>query len=421
MRLLRLCSAAFIAGVAVAGALLFAIGILDQWRRFRLYHAEGTGFHDLGCGASFCDSSVFWLAGRLARQGGTGTVYHGAAFALYGAATLPGHADHWPFVYPPVTLLPAAVMSLVPLGAAYAGFTGLTIAAAVLVLRRAGIAWPSIVLGLISPAAMWSIYLGQFGLLCGALLLAGLAQLEHRPAQAGGLLGLLCVKPQYALAAPFVVLAGRHWRAMIAGVFSFVVLAGLSAGWFGIGAWAQFLGAGGDTARFLLVTPFAHGEPMLGVSVFWMLRSLGAGLAAATSVQVCVALASLLGIARLWRKAAAEPAARLLATLCLASLATPYAFSDDMAGLSFALAMNARRAAPLSNAVLAAVWLSPALTGHFLKTLGFLPEPLFIALALAVAVARLVNPPAACTAPSAAPPPGRHAAPNRGPKAMGWS
>ncbi len=421
MRLLRLCSAAFIAGVAVAGLLLFALGLLDQWRRFRLYHAQGIGFHDPGCGASFCDSSVFWLAGRLARHGGVGTLYHGAAFAVYGAATLSGHVDHLPFVYPPVMLLPAAVMSLAPVGLSYAGFTALTVAIAVLVLRRAGIGWRCIVLGLISPAAMWSIYLGQFGLLCGALLLAGLAQLEQCPAQAGGLLGLLCVKPQYALAAPFIVLAGRHWRATVAGIFTFLLLAGLSAALFGAGAWAQFFGAGGDTARFLLVTPFAHGDPMLGVSVFWMLRSLGAGLPAATAVQLLVAVAALLGIGWLWRGAARDPAARLLATLCLALLASPYAFSDDMAGLSVALAMNGRRSAPLGNAVLAAVWLSPALTGHFLKFLGFLPEPLFIVLALAVAAERMVNPPAAYTAPLASRKPSRHAAPSRGPKATGWS
>ncbi len=412
---------AFTAGVAVCGLLLFALGLIDQWRRLRLYHARGLGFHDPGCGVSFCDSSVFWLAGRLVRHGPGPPIYHSAAFAAYGAAILPGHLDHLPFVYPPVTLLPAAALSFMPLALGYAAFTAVTIAAAVLVLRRGGVAWRCVLLGLLSPAAMWSIYLGQFGLLCGAVLLAGLARLEARPARAGILLGLLCLKPQYALAAPCAVLAGRHWRALAGGVFTVALLAGLSAAWFGAGAWVQFVGAGGAAARILLVTPFAHGDPVLGVSVFWMLRSLGASLAAAAFIQCLISVAALLGIGWLWRRPSVDPPARLLAALCLLLLASPYAYGDDMAGISVAVAMNGRRAAPRANALLALVWLSPALTGHFLESFGFLPEPLFVVLALAVAATRLANPPAAYTAPSASPSAGRHAAPNPGPTARGWS
>jgi hypothetical protein len=375
--------------VVCIGLWLFGLGLFDQWRRFRLFTTQGIGFHDPACGVSFCDTSAFWLAGRLAIKAATATVYHAAAFATYGAAILPGHLDHYPFPYTPVSLFPAALLSLAPLATAYVLFTLATIAAAILVLRRAAIPWLGILVGLAGPAAMWSIYLGQFGLICGALLVGALALLDRRPAEAGTLLGLLILKPPYAVVAPVVVLAGRHWRAMVAGLLTLVLLVAMSVLCFGLSAWSGFLGPGRATAHFLLVTPFGHGDPVLGVSVFWMLRSLGAGIMAATAVQIVVALAALAATAWLWRGPVADPPARLLATLCLLLLTTPYGYGDDMVGLSVALALNFRRAAPIANAVLAVVWLSPALIGHFLQTLGFLTEPLFIAAALVLAVLRL--------------------------------
>lgn len=391
MRLLRVCGMAVTVVVAALGLCLFVLSLVVQVRRWRLNLAQGIGFYDPGCGVSFCDSSAFWLAGRLARKGATGTVYHGAAFATYGAAILPGHLDHYPFPYTPVSLFPAALLSLTSLPAGYVLFTVIGLAVAVLVLRRAGIPWLSILAGLAGPAAIWSVYLGQFGLICGALLLAGLAQLGRRPAEAGAMLGLLILKPPYALVAPVAVLAGRHWRAMAAGLLTLILLVALSVWCFGLASWSGFLGPGRATAHFLLVTPFRNGDPVLGVSVFWMLRSLGAGLGAATAVQSVVAVAALAAMAWLWRGPVVDPPARLLATLCLLLLTTPYGYGDDMVGLSVALAMNVRRAAPVANAVLAVVWLSPALTGHFLKTLGFLPEPLFIAAALVLALSRVAH------------------------------
>ena len=389
MRVVRFGCSVVTVSVAGLGIWLFGLGLWDQWRRLRLLTTQGIGFRDPGCGISFCDSSAFWLAGRLASRGATATLYHGAAFATYGAATLPGHLDHYPVPYTPVTLLPAALLSLMSLPAAYAAITAVSLALSVVALRRAALPWLCILIGLVGPAAMWSIYLGQFGLICGALLLAGLAQLESRPAEAGTMLGLLILKPPYALVAPVVVLAGRHGRAMAAGVMTLALLVALSIFCFGMRAWGGFFGPGRATARFLLVTPFQHGDPVLGVSVFWMLRSLGAALTAASAVQGVIAVAALAATAWLWRGPVADPSARLLATLCLLALAIPYGYGDDLVGLSFALALNLRRATPIANAVLAVVWLSPALIGHLLKTLGFLPEPFFIAAALLLAVTRL--------------------------------
>jgi Glycosyltransferase family 87 len=74
------------------------------------------------------------------------------------------------------------------------------------------------------PGAMWNLYLGQFGLLFGALLIAGLAAMQTKPLYGGGLLGALCIKPQYALLVPVVVCAGRHWRALLAGIAAVLAL-----------------------------------------------------------------------------------------------------------------------------------------------------------------------------------------------------
>jgi alpha-1,2-mannosyltransferase len=357
------------------GLFLFGLGLLDQWRRLRLDTGHGLGFADPACTTGYCDYTMFWLAGFLARHGGA--LYDHARYATAAAAILPYKTGYWPFVYPPTFLLPAMVISLAPLAAGYYGFCLLTTGLSIFLLRRAGIARWCILAGLAGPAAMWNLYLGQFGLLCGALLLAGLSWMETKPVRAGGVLALLCIKPQYALLAPIVVLAGRYWRVMLAGMLVVFLLLALSLVGGGPKNWAGYLGPGRAAMKTLLENPFGTYEVM-GTSVFWMARSLGASIGGAYLVQALATCLAALSAWHLWRIPAADPMRRAALTVFLTLLASPYGFTDDLAVYSVLLPVLARRGAPWRNAALAWLWVAPAFVPRFVAMCGFLPTPLLV-------------------------------------------
>jgi len=183
----------FLAVPAALGAWLFALGSVDQARRLALYLHHGLSFTDPACTTSYCDYTMFWLAGYLVRHGQAGLLYNHAAYAAAAAKILPYQTGWWPFVYPPTVLLPAVAISLAPLAVGYYGFCAFATGLSIFLLRRAGISFWCILAGLLGPAAMWNLYLGQLGMLCGALFVLGIAWMESRPKRAGGMLALLCV------------------------------------------------------------------------------------------------------------------------------------------------------------------------------------------------------------------------------------
>jgi len=340
-----------------------------------------TGAPDPACGMNYCDAALFWIAGQLTRAGELGSIYDASAFARAAAQMLPAQRLYLPFVYPPPVLLPAALLSFAGLKTSYfiatAGLTG----ASCYLFRNAGLSWTVIALGLLSPAGLWAIYLGQFGVIGAALLLAGLSRISTHPAQSGVLLSLLCLKPQYALLLPVILLAGRQWRAIAYFAAGIVTLLAVSLVWPGLPAWHAFALAGRATETTLLQAPFGPGYEFHGVSIFWMLRSFGAGLSAAYAAQAISALLAAILAWHLWRR---EDHRRLSITLCLFLLATPYGFTDDMVGYSITAAMLLRPNAPLRNAALAALWLAPGYSGHFAALSGLLLTPLWVLALIAI-------------------------------------
>jgi alpha-1,2-mannosyltransferase len=366
------------------GLWLFGLGLVFQWRRLALELSQGLGFADPACTTGYCDYSMFWMAGFLLRHGGGGLIYDHARYAAAAARVLPYASGWWPFVYPPTMLLPARALSWMPLVAGYYGFCVVSVGLSVFLLRRAGVAWWCIGAGVVGPAAMWNLYLGQFGLLCGAMLVAGLAWAETAPRRAGGVLALLCIKPQYALLVPAVVLAGRHWRVMFSGCCGLVVVLALSALWGG-DAWVGYLGPGRAAITSLLTQKFGPGYEVMGTSVLWMARSFGATLGVAAMLQAVVSTGAVLAVWRLWRAPVADAMRRASSTVFLTLLASPYGFTDDLAIYSVLLPMLGRRDAPWRNAMLAWLWVLPAFVPRFVAMFGFLPAPLLVLGALGLA------------------------------------
>ncbi len=361
--------------LALSAAWLLGRFLGLQWLRL---HASLTA-PDPACTTPYCDHTMFWLAGSLVRHGQAATLYHYAAYAQAGAKILPFKTGFWPFIYPPTILPYAWAVSFMPLAASYYIATLGLLAAAIALLRKAGLPWWCILLGLLSPEAMWCLYLGQLGLLCGALLITGAALLPCRPALAGALFGLLAIKPQYAILVPMIVLATRQWRALPTGALTVAALLVISYFMAGTEVWPAYLTLGRAAAKSLLEAPF--GYQAMGLSPFWMLRSLGAGLPLAYSAQL---LASLTAAGLTWASWHQNHPHRLALTMCFTLLASPYGFTDDLAAT--AILLPTLDTGPGWRRVgLAALWLAPAYTMHFVHSFGWLPAPILLAAATALA------------------------------------
>ena len=291
-----------------------------------------------------CDFVAFWAAGRMAAAGQGGEVYDiRPLFAE--EAKAPTDPLQLPFAYPPTGLLLPFLVRGLPFFVGLAVWTfGMTLAAVAL-LRAAGLPWAVVALSCLSPAALLNVGLGQFGLLLGAVALASLALLRRRPGASGLLLGLTVIKPQAALLLPAVMAAGRYWRALAGAVLGGAGLCASSAALFGLAPWRGFFGAGAALAHFMLVQPFPSGPlpalssyELYGTSVLWMLRSFGCGLAVSATGQAAVTAGAALLCWRIWRKPSGDNLARLVLTLCLGILATPYGYLYDLCGASAAMA-----------------------------------------------------------------------------------
>lgn len=337
---------------------------------------------DPGCSTGYCDYGMFWLAGIFTRHGHAALLYDHARYAALASQILPYKSGWDPFIYPPTVFLPTALIAALPLVTGYYMLSALVLAISALLLRRAQIPRWCILAGLISPAAMWNLYLGQFGLLCGALLVYGLTVMQTRPARAGATLSLLTIKPQYALLVPVAVLASRNWRALAAGALGLLLLLSLSLILGGAATWAAYLGAGRAAARAVLEAPFHLNYEYWGTSVFWMLRSMHATLPIAYASQGAASLACVFAAWRLWRRNAQHS---IIATVLLTSLASPYGFTDDLSAVSVLLPTLARRDTPWRNAALAWLWVAPAFIPKFAMLFGFLPTPLLLIAALGLA------------------------------------
>jgi hypothetical protein len=362
---------------ALAGLLslrLLRAGLVGQVHRLALYRAQGITFADPACTTGYCDHAMFWVAGHLVRAQQTATLYDLPAYLVAAAKLLPDQIRFWPFIYPPFVLPYAVLVSHLPLAAGYYVAAAVLTACALALLRGAGLPWWCIAVGCLSPMALWDLYLGQLGLVCGAALFAGLVWLPRRPVLAGALLGLLCVKPQYALLVPLAVLAGRHWRAMAAGIVALVFVAVLSLAIAGPVAWAAYLGPGRAALAGLMTQPFGPGPQDGATSVFWMLRSLHLPLMPAYAGQALAALAASVACWRLWARGA--PNAALL-TVLLTYFVTPYGYDDDLAIYAVLLCTLFRRNAPWRKAALAWAYLLPAYM-PMLSVRLFLPTPLIL-------------------------------------------
>ena len=159
-----------------------------------------------------------WAAGKLALAGDPGAAYDYARHHEVQRQALPYPDDQEPtyfgWHYPPFFILAAALLALVPYGAALAAWTALTLPTYLAAIRAIVPHRRSLFFALAFPAVFVNLAHGQSGFSEAGLLGLGLLQLETRPVLAGVLFGLLDYKPQIGISSA----ARSHRRPPLEGI-----------------------------------------------------------------------------------------------------------------------------------------------------------------------------------------------------------
>ncbi len=341
------------------------------------------------------DFSSFYAAGSLTLEGHAADAYAPSAHHAREQRQFGEKTPYYSWNYPPVFLLIAAALALLPYPLALALFQAAGLALYLMVI--AAILAPArrrdpvfarnwLPAAAAFPAVFINLGHGQNGFMTAALLGAALVTLE-RPVVSGLCIGLLCYKPQFALVIPIALLAAGRWRVIASAAATTMALVAFSWLFFGTDAWTAFL-ASTEMSRKVLLEHGSVGFEKLP-SAFAAVRMWGGSVLLAYSVQATLSIALAATLAWLWRSDAAfELKAAALAAASL--LATPYMLDYDLvvAGLAIAYLARLGRARGFRSfdiSLLAAAWIVPLLSRGIAKITG-IPLGLSVLLLLYAAI-----------------------------------
>ncbi|MBB5541092.1 glycosyltransferase family 87 protein [Paraburkholderia fungorum] len=328
------------------------------------------------------DFSVFWSASYAMLHGPAWQIYDYRYFERIEAALfqLP-HGSFLPWLYPPTFLVLIKPLALVPPVVAYLTFVGVSVllfTVAMLKLSRLATGMSSSRLAALFVAACPCVFVaavfGQNSLLTAALAALAVHWSSRHPVRAGLCIGLLAIKPQMAVLLPFVLIAGRSWRAFGVAALSASLFVALSVLICGAKSLHLFV-LGTGLARDLVLEHSRH-YWLASPTTFAALREAGAPLAAAYAAQAGIALIAVTAACLIWkstRDARLRGAVLAVATL----LANPYAWHYELAWLGIATTCLTaigfdttwRRG---EQAVLVLAWLLPVY--EFFNRLSGLPQ-----------------------------------------------
>lgn len=333
------------AGFFVVMALLYAATL----------HMEAGWLRDAHGYVLGRDFLNFWMAGTIAWLPDPGQYYAPDHYmALLTPLVGEGYWTH-KLSYPPSFFLIAAPFGLLPYALAYALWTGVGVFLFLRAMRLVGAGHALQITALACPAALACFMCGQASLLIAALLLSAWHWLDRRPWLAGILIGLLSVKPQLGLLFPILLLFSGRWRVIVAAAITVLVLAALSAAWFGVETWQMYFARGlGEQASVLHAdTQALDMVTSMMPTIFNDLRLIGVPYEAAMVVQgfLSAGVVALLILAQ--RRHLQDDALRVVFLAC-SVLATPYLLCYDLLPLSAAILLLLMRV-PLPKP---ALWLA---------------------------------------------------------------
>ncbi|MGE5271151.1 MAG: glycosyltransferase family 87 protein, partial [Thiohalocapsa sp.] len=271
--------------------------------------------------------------------------------------------DYKFFNYPPVTLLPLALLARLPYLAAFLLFEAATLALYLAVttriLRDRSVSAVIVLLGF--PLVYWNFGLGQNGFLTAGLFGAATLLIDRRPVVAGLLFGLLCYKPQFALLVPLALIAAAQWRALMAAAAAATALVLVSLALYGIDTWTAWIAAANSAPAM-----YQSGRILFAgmANTFGGARLIGLAPPLAYGLQAAVSLAAAAIVVVMWRRRLSLPTRA--AVLAAASVvAAPLALLYDLMLGAVAAAWLVRD----SGAPYARPWEKPALAALYLVLL----------------------------------------------------
>lgn len=315
-----------------------------------------------------------WAGGGLIVERDWTTLYQPAAYAEH-LETLFGPLDRHLYSYPPTAFVLGDLFGRLPYPVALATWTLATGALFALAARP----WlpGRAMLAVLTPAALVNVWTGHYGFLLGALWLFAFRLLDRRPVVAGALIGLLAIKPQFAVLLPLVLLLRRDWRAIRAAAASATGVVGASLLLYGRGAWTTFLTetAGQQVAqidaegRFFGKMSASAATAILELGGGWPMALIGQGVLAAFGIALLV-LAIRRGVAT-------DRLALLAATATF--LVLPYSLNYDLIVVAIgALVVLRARISAIDRTLGLIGFLAPQL-GMVLAILGWPVTPLMLA------------------------------------------
>jgi hypothetical protein len=307
------------------------------------------------------DFITFWAASDLALQGRSVDAFD--IFKIFASQqkAVPANQAVFLWHYPPVFLLVALPLALLPYLLSYAVWMLATFALFAAGMRRLIPVQHGFWLMLAFPATFLNIMHGQNGFLTAVLIAGACLTLERRPILAGILIGALCYKPHFGLLFPLILVAGRYWVPLAVAAVTTLVLCGAATLVFGVENWIAFWN-NLPVTRVVLETGKLPWHKM--PTIFAMASKLGADVTLAYVAQFAVAATVTVVTVRAWyrRAGSLELRSALLAVALL--LISPYGFDYDLVILAvpilLLLADGMRNGwMPGMRTMLAAVWVMP--------------------------------------------------------------
>jgi hypothetical protein len=343
------------------------------------------------------DFTIWWTAGQLVAEGRLDLIYNLEAFQneLMGRF---GRLDWMGYPYPPLTWPVAALFGALPYFVAWGLWHALSAALFLYACRRwwkpgMGPLW----LALVTPAALFNIWAGHWGLLLSGLFLLGFdAVARGKPIAAGIFFGFMAVKPHLAVLVPVLLLVRREWTAIASAAVTVALLVGVSALLFGIQPWLAYFDRMTGPQVSLISSEGTLLSLMSTSPTTAMLRvEVPNGIA--WGVQLLLALGSVGLVAWAARDRRRLHEAALLAASCT-FLLLPYGFNYDLNAVTVAALFTATRpGVAIPFRLLAALgFLAPGL-GVAMGGFGLPAIPLMIAALVAAQLYAWFKAPAEAT------------------------
>lgn len=286
------------------------------------------------------DFLSFWAVGQMLTAGAA--PYDAAGHLITMQAVAPQLTGYPAFYYPPSFLPFCWPLGLLPYFPALLAWLIASGAAYCLAVKRwlgPALAREPVWLWILAfPPVVITVLHGQTSFLLAALLATGLAIIRDRPLQAGFLLGLATIKPQFGILIPVALLVTGNWRAIAGAGLGAASLGALATVAFGPQVWAEWLALGRQAEASMAEGAIGFGKM---VSIFAAARLVGLPEGVAYALQVLgavvvVGMVAWAGWRRRWTLG--------LAALVLAGtpLVTPFVLDYDMVLLAFPLIYLAR-------------------------------------------------------------------------------